>query len=170
MCSAAIYTAPASYNRRRARYLLIYPVKAHAHVMGELEANIPFAFHAGNAKLPAGKYRIHAPADSDVDVMEITSADGKMSALFQVQDAGDNTSPANTELIFNKSGNRYFLAKLFQEGSPSARQVLASRYEKSMRPQTTEGREHGPAHPECTGEAVAAVSEMHGSIRWRPQE
>ncbi len=151
MCSATTYAAPANHNRRRARYLLIYPVEAHAQVMGAMEANIPFSFHAGNAKLPAGKYRIHVLDDSDAAEMEITSADGAMSALFQVQDAGSNTTAARSELIFNKSGNCYFLAKLFQEGSPSGRQVLASRYEKSMSPQTMEGREHVPAHPRMHG-------------------
>lgn len=148
MCSETIYRAPASQSRRRGRYLLIYPVKAHAQIVGDVEANIPFAFHAGNAKLPAGQYRIHVLDDSDLTVMEITSADGSTSALFQVQEAEANTAPAKSELIFNKSGNRYFLAKLFQEGSPRSSQVLASRYQKGISQQTQEGREHVPAHHE----------------------
>src|SRR4029077_6522954 len=99
--------------------LTIYPTKAHAHIVGELEANIPFQFHAGNTKLPPGKYVIHVLDNTDLGVMEISSADGSTSALFEVRNADANSAPAKNELIFNKYGNRYFLAKLFDEGNPN---------------------------------------------------
>jgi hypothetical protein len=35
-------------------------------------------------------------------------------------------------LIFNKYRNRYFLAKLFDEGNPNGSQVVKSRYEKRV--------------------------------------
>jgi len=149
--------AHAGHTGIRMRYLLsllvtlvfaltIYPAKAHAQIIGDLEVNIPFAFHAGNTKLPAGMYRIHMLDNSDLTVMEISSADGSTSALFEVQDAEANTTPAKSELIFNKYGNRYFLAKLFDEGNPSGSQVLKSRYEKRTSQESTEAQAHLPAH------------------------
>src|SRR5580700_9785788 len=126
--------------------LTIYPAKAHAQIIGDLEVNIPFQFHAGNAKLPAGDYRIHVLDNSDLTIMEISSADGSTSALFQVQDAEANSTPAKTELIFNKHGNRYFLAQLFDEGNPSGSKVLESRYEKKISKATAEAQAHVPAH------------------------
>jgi len=78
-----------------------------------LTAKIPFQFHVGNAKLPAGEYRIHLLDDSDLTVTEITSADGSTSALFQVQNTDANATPAKTELVFNKYGNRYFLGERY---------------------------------------------------------
>src|SRR5260370_25618549 len=111
--------------------LTMYPSKAQAQIIGALEANIPFQFHVGNTKLPPGKYIIRMLDDSDLTVMEITGADGSTSALFEVQATEANSAPAKSELIFNKYGNRYFLAKLFDEGSPSGSQLLKSRYEKS---------------------------------------
>jgi hypothetical protein len=125
--------------------LTMHPSNTQAQIIDGIEANIPFQFHAGNVKLPAGKYRIHVLDDSDLTVMEITSADGSTSALFQVQDAEANTTPAKSELIFNKYGNRYFLAKLFEEGSSSGSQLLESRYEKRISQQAMEGQEHVPA-------------------------
>src|SRR5271165_2982389 len=148
MGNETIYRVPASHKRRSVRYLLVYPVTAPAQIIGDIEANIPFAFHAGSAKLPAGQYRIHALEDSDLTVMEITNAAGSTSVLFQVQDAEADTTPAKSELVFNKSGNRYFLAKLFQEGSPRGSQVLASRYEKRIAEQSKEGLEHVPVSPD----------------------
>jgi hypothetical protein len=149
--------ARANQKGTRLRYLLsllialvfaltIYPTKAHAQIIGDLEVNIPFQFHAGNTKLPAGKYRIHMLDDSDLTIMEISSADGSTSALFQVQEAEANTTPAKSELIFNKYGNRYFLAKLFDEGNPSGSQVLKSPYEKKVSQQAAEAQAHVPAH------------------------
>jgi hypothetical protein len=126
--------------------LTIFAGKAHAQIVGDLDVDIPFQFHAGNARLPAGKYRIHVLDGSDLTVMEITSADGSTSALFEVQDAEANATPAKSELIFNKYGNRYFLAKLFDEGNPSGSQVLKSRYEAKVGQAAREAQEHVPTH------------------------
>ncbi len=126
--------------------LTLYPNKAQAQIVGDLEVNIPFQFHAGNVKLPPGKYSIHMLDNTDLGVMEITSADGSTSALFDVQSAQANTSPAKSELIFDKYGNRYFLANLFDEGHPSGSQVLESRYEKRIGQAAAEGHEYVPAH------------------------
>jgi hypothetical protein len=142
----------ASHNETRGHQLLslfvalvlaltICASKARAQI-GDLEVNIPFQFHAGNAKLPAGEYRIHALDDSDLTVMEISSADGSTSALFQVQNTDANSTPAKSELIFNKYGDLYFLAKLFDEGNPSGSEVLKSRYEKRISQEAIEAQEH----------------------------
>jgi len=125
--------------------LALYPSKAQAQIVGEIEANIPFQFHAGNVKLPAGRYFIHVLDNTDLTVMEITSADGSTSALFDVQGTQATSSPAKSELIFDKYGNRYFLAKLFDEGNPSGSQVIESRYEKRISQQTMDSQERVPA-------------------------
>jgi len=122
--------------------LALYPSKAQAQTVGEIEANIPFQFHAGNVRLPAGRYFIHVLDNTDLTVMEITSADGSTSALFDVQGTQATSSPAKSELVFDKYGNRYFLAKLFDEGNPSGSQVLESRYEKRISQASAEGQEH----------------------------
>src|ERR1700692_1489630 len=85
--------------------LTISLVKAHAQVIGDLDVTIPFQFHAGDAKFPAGKYIIHTVDNSDLTMMEIISADGSPSALFEVRDAEAISAPAKSELIFNKYGD-----------------------------------------------------------------
>jgi hypothetical protein len=126
--------------------LTMYASKAQAQIVGDLEVNVPFQFHAGNTKLPAGQYRIHVLDNSDLTVMEISSVNGSTSALFQVDSAEANSSPAKSELIFNKYGNRYFLAKLFDEGNPNGSRVVESRYEKMVGQAAQEAQEHVPAH------------------------
>jgi hypothetical protein len=125
--------------------LAICPTKAHAQIIGDLEVNVPFQFHAGDARLPAGKYTIHPLDGNDKKVMEISSADGSTSALFVVKDADSNSAPAKSELIFDKYGNRYFLAKLFDEGNPYGSEVVESRYEQKLNRRDAEAQEHVPA-------------------------
>jgi hypothetical protein len=125
---------------------MIYPNPAHAQLVGSMEADIPFQFHAGDAKLPAGKYVIRMLDDSDLTIIEISKQDGSVSALIQVHSAEANSAPRKSELIFNKYGNRYFLDKLFDEGEPSGSQVVESNYEKRVSKANAEAQEHVPAY------------------------
>lgn len=126
--------------------LTLFPGKAHAQVIGDLEVTVPFPFYAGSAKLPAGKYIIHTVDNTDLTLMEISSADGSVSALFDIRDAEANPAPRKTELVFNKYGNRYFLAKLFDEGNPNGSAVSESRYQKKVSEAAAEAQAHIPAH------------------------
>jgi len=155
--SEAINKAHASHNGTRGHQLLslfialvfaltIYPSRAHAQIIDTLEVNIPFQFHAGNTRLPAGNYSIHTLENSDLMFMEITSADGSISALFEVRQTDASSTPVKSELIFNKYGNRYFLAKLFDEVNPSGSEVAESAYEKKVSQAGAEAQIHVPTH------------------------
>jgi len=120
--------------------LSIHPAKAHAQIIGELEVNIPFQFYAGDAKLPAGKYVVRI-LDTDLKIMEISSADDSASALFAVGDT-EGPAPRKSELIFNKYGNRYFLTKVFDEGNSEGSVVSESQYEKRVSEAAAEAQEH----------------------------
>jgi hypothetical protein len=100
----------------------------------------------GTHKLPPGKYFIHTLDQSDLTVMEISSADGSTSAVFEVQTAEANSAPGKSEVTFNKYGDHYFLAKLFDEGNPSGSRAVESRYEKSISQAGAATEEHVPAH------------------------
>jgi hypothetical protein len=103
---------------------------AHAQIIGRVEAQIPFQFHVGNTTLPAGTYIIHRLDSNDLTVMEISTEDGKMSALFDVEATQAKSAPEKTELIFNKYGDRYFLSEMFDEGNPDGSRVYTSKDEK----------------------------------------
>ena len=62
--------------------------------------------------------------------MQISSADGKQSALFDVESVQAKTTPGKSELIFNKYGDRYFLSEMFDEGIVDGSRLFASRDEK----------------------------------------
>jgi hypothetical protein len=76
--------------------------------------------------------------------MEIVSEDGSASALFQVQESESKSAPGQSELVFDKYGDRYFLANLFDEGNPIGTKVVESKYEKRVNQQAVTAQEHVP--------------------------
>jgi hypothetical protein len=121
---------------------------AHAQLIGQVEANIPFQFHAGMAKLPPGKYILRVEQGSDLGTMEIQSEDGHSAALFEIRDAHTSASPKTTELIFDHVGSRYFLAKIFDEGDKSGSAVVDTGYAKRYGADLESGaQEHVAAQP-----------------------
>jgi hypothetical protein len=108
----------------------LWPAKAQAQIIGNVQADIPFQFHVGNKTLPAGRYTIHELEGSDLTAMQITSADGKQSALFNVESDEAKATPDRTELIFNKYGDRYFLSEVFDEGNVDGSKLVPSSDEK----------------------------------------
>jgi len=127
----------------------MYPRKANAQIIGGLQANIPFQFHAGAANLPAGTYRIRMLDNNNLTVMEISNMDGTRSALIQVQDSDANSTPTQSELIFNKYGDQYFLAEMFDEGDASGSKVIESNLEKKV----SQGTETTQAHVQASAPA-----------------
>ena len=126
--------------------LTIFAGKASAQIDGGLDAEIPFQFHVGTRELPPGKYRIHVLDEASLRTMEITSVDGSSSALFQVEESDAKSAPAQSELVFNKYGDNYFLSKLYDEGNPSGSELIESRYEKQLSKGAVVAQEHLPAH------------------------
>jgi hypothetical protein len=123
-------------------------IGAQAQIIGQIEANIPFQFHAGGAKFPAGKYVLRVEEGSDLGTMEIQSYDGHSSALFEIRDAQAATSPQKTELVFNHVGNRYFLSKIFDQGNKAGSAVVATGYAKKYGADLKSGEEaHIAAQP-----------------------
>ena len=100
-----------------------------AQVDTRLTFQVPFAFYAGNAKLPAGSYTVTQP-DENADLLLIESADGSHSVFVDYMTYVSDTAPAKTEVTFNKYGNTEFLGRISVQGENSM-QVLASKAEQN---------------------------------------
>lgn len=79
-----------------------------------VQARIPFAFHAGEAQLPAGEYTLTHKSIFD-NIMEIRSTDGKVDVTLVIEDNPSTTQPQNAELVFDKIGNNEFLREVHVE-------------------------------------------------------
>jgi hypothetical protein len=107
----------------------LFAISAMAQVDNGLTFQAPFTFYAGNAKLPAGSYRVTQPDDNS-ELLLIESADGSHSVFVEYSADDSDTAPAKTEVTFNKYGNTEFLGRISIQGQNSM-QILASKAEQN---------------------------------------
>ena len=107
---------------------LLSAIPAMAQVDNSLTFQAPFTFYAGNAKLPAGSYRV-SQADDNSELLLIESTDGTHSVFIEYSADDSGSAPAKTEVTFNKYGNTEFLGRISIEGQNSM-QIQASKAEQ----------------------------------------
>jgi hypothetical protein len=106
---------------------------AHAQLIGELEANIPFAFSADNTRLPAGEYFIRPAQEIGSTVLEIESKNKNVSVFVIAEDLKSTQPPKTSELMFDKVGDHYFLREIMIQDSSLGYNLAQSKAEaKSM--------------------------------------
>src|SRR5437899_8400286 len=78
--------------------------------------NIPFAFVAGNATLPAGEYRVEK-LNGNSAVVLIRCSDANAAAVVLSNAAEAKETPTQSKLIFTRYDNRDFLSHVWGAGS-----------------------------------------------------
>jgi hypothetical protein len=101
----------------------------------QIRANIPYSFVVNNTTLPAGGYVITVvdPYESVLTVLEIRSANGKTAVLFKTEPVTVSGSARQTELVFDKIGDTYFLSKVFLEGDEGGNQLPKSKMQRRLK-------------------------------------
>jgi hypothetical protein len=102
-----------------------------ARAQEPLVVNIPFAFVAGNATLPAGEYRVQKWGLTS-SLLLIQCPNAGESAVVITNAAQAKELQSESKLVFNRYGKRYFLAQVWTAGSIRGRQLLKSPREKEM--------------------------------------
>lgn len=118
---------------------------AQAQISRRLEVDIPFKFTVGDTTLPAGKYYVKQPSDMDLQVLEISSADGKVSVATIVENAQANQTPSKSELIFDRYGNHDFLRQVWESGHQTGAELPPSHAEKKIAQSITTPKRHSVA-------------------------
>src|SRR5262245_33088437 len=88
-----------------------------------LVAKVPFAFIVGDLRLPAGNYFVE-PATADSDVLAIGSTDNRRLVYTLTVSSSADAKASQPELIFEKFGNQYFLARIVPPGGSEREIVL----------------------------------------------
>lgn len=97
-----------------------------------VEANIPHAFVVKDTTLPAGKYTIKVLNKTNPNLLQLRSANGHKAVLIETQDVHAERTPRQTEMVFDRVGNRYFLSKVWVSGSDSGAKVEESKMEQRL--------------------------------------
>jgi len=106
---------------------------AHAQTSSaqKVVANIPFAFHVGQTRLPSGKYTFTVVnPSSDRKILRIRNADGRASAMILTTSALRNATD-DAKLVFHRYGDQYFFAQAQLGGDPTSLAAVKSKAERA---------------------------------------
>jgi hypothetical protein len=104
-----------------------------------VQAEIPFAFNAGDTLLPAGSYRIVRSSNVQPS-LEVLNEDGNVGVFLLVEDSFDTKEPETSELVFKKIGGKEFLREVHTQSTDY--QLEMSHQEKQLVMQGTKSETH----------------------------
>lgn len=118
--------------------------KLQAQIAGNIEADIPFSFVAGDTTFRPGSYVIH-PLGGEDPAVEIRRTDDPKGVSVLITRTVGASVPAKTELIFVRYGDREFLSKILVEGNEEKAEIERSRAELALRREGQKAEVH--SHP-----------------------
>ena len=110
--------------------LLVSAMPAMAQIANKVTFEAPFAFYAGNTKLPAGSYRVTQP-DANDQLLLVESADGAYSVFVEYVPIDSAEPSAKSEVTFKKYGSTDFLNSISVQGDDSGMKILQTKAEQN---------------------------------------
>jgi hypothetical protein len=86
-----------------------------AQILDGVDFTTSFPFYAGNAKMPAGSYKI-TQTDMDASILQIQSNDGVHSALVEFIPTHSAQPHPHSDVTFHKYGDTEYLNRIWIEG------------------------------------------------------
>jgi hypothetical protein len=86
-----------------------------AQIDNGVDFTTSFPFYAGNAKMPAGSYKI-TQSDMDENILQIQSKDGAHSAVVEFIPTHSAQSHPQSDITFHKYGDTEYLNRIWVEG------------------------------------------------------
>jgi hypothetical protein len=86
-----------------------------AQIVDGVEFTTSFPFYAGNAKMPAGSYKI-TQSDMDESILQIQGNDGVHSALVEFIPTHSAQPHPHSNVTFHKYGDTEYLNRIWVEG------------------------------------------------------
>jgi hypothetical protein len=105
-------------------------IPSMAQITNTVTFDAPSTFYAGNAKMPAGSYRVTQP-NADDNLLLIENADGSHSVFVEYEVASSDTRHTQSDVTFNKYGNVEFLSAIWVDGRKSEMHILPSKFEQN---------------------------------------
>ena len=97
-----------------------------------IAVSIPYEFTAGNRKLAAGQYTISRPVPSDPRVLAFRGDAKHQKALVTTSRTAGEEMASDTELVFARYGDLYFLRSIHIRGIRERHEVPISKAEKAV--------------------------------------
>jgi hypothetical protein len=104
---------------------------AQAQTINQFTADIPFDFHVGGERFPAGEYTIRClNPSSDVKVLQLRKTDGESSVMLHTNSMVGRMNP-KSRLVFSRYGNQYYFSQAWLGSESLGMQAVKSRQEKA---------------------------------------
>lgn len=94
-----------------------------------VKMDVPFEFRVGGQSLPAGEYCIVPKSPT---LINVRSKDGHQSAIALTNAVQATRTSNDGKLVFNRYGNLYFLAQVWNPGEDVGRKVIQSKVEQEV--------------------------------------
>ena len=83
--------------------------------------------------MPAGKYEIRVADDvTGRNLLQIQSANGKTTVFFNTESIQLSRAKRDSELVFDKIGDTYFLSRVFLGGDDSGNELPKSKRQRKL--------------------------------------
>jgi hypothetical protein len=99
-----------------------------AQIENGVDFTTTFPFYAGNAKMPAGSYKI-TQSDVDARILRIQSNDGLHTALIDIIPTQSAQPHPHSDVTFHKYGDAEYLNRIWVEGQEYGMKVDPARAE-----------------------------------------
>jgi hypothetical protein len=90
----------------------------------ELMVNVPFAFHNGSQRLPAGAYRVHIESERLI-LLRGPHGSGYVTVSPEI-----SRTASRGKLVFHRYAGQYFLSEVWADGSNTGFHCTKSKQEK----------------------------------------
>jgi hypothetical protein len=109
-----------------------------AQIINGVDFTTSFPFYAGNAKMPAGSYKV-TESDMDESILQIQSNDGVHSALVEFIPTHSAQPHPYSDVTFHKYGNTEYLNRIWVQGQEYGMKVDATKAETKAAANTNFG-------------------------------
>src|SRR5271169_5105493 len=111
LCAALLVPASAAMGQTR---------------IGDVVADVPFAFSVAGQSLPAGHYIVAAVGDN------IRIFNSQTNGLYIPTHGATRSASDGTKLVFHRYGDSYFLSEVWVTGNTTGRELFRSRAEREL--------------------------------------
>lgn len=124
---------------------LLFAIPAVGQIMNVVTFQTSFPFYAGNAKMPAGAYRVTQPDGSNASLLLIETTSGSHSAYLDVAATTSENPHGQSDVTFNKYGTSEYLNMLWIQGQNYGMQVTQTKAEQAAAKTASPTRHSLPA-------------------------
>jgi len=133
--------------------ITVAAVSAYAQTGAQFTVTIPFDFYLSGKTVPAGQYTVGRSTQSSAEGLALRGMDRHPGVFALTRGIQAEEIQQQSQLVFRRYGDQYFLAQVWISGRSTGRELLMSRKERSL---AREIAKHG-----ANAEKVAVVADKH---------